>query len=187
MGLLRLTFLVWLLIAVNIVSAQDTVYVNAHNLILRDRPETRYNVFAILQAGCPLKVEPFEDGYKNNKSVRSRFYRVLISYGNDAGGSNRIFGWVEKRFVVPALGKVTVPGTDKTGTKPVTRFMLALHPGNDENKFNAGQFPPPLYKGAEHQPGAAKKTYHSGPRGGCYYLNASGRKVYVDKKFCGGR
>ena len=104
MGLLRLTFLVWLLIAVNIVSAQDTVYVNAHNLILRDRPETRYNVFAILQAGCPLKVEPFEDGYKNNKSVRSRFYRVLISYGNDAGYSLHTKNdWMNGPRVIPPV------------------------------------------------------------------------------------
>jgi hypothetical protein len=28
------------------------------------------------------------------------------------------------------------------------------------------------------------KTYIKGPRGGCYYLNASGAKTYVDKKYC---
>ena len=28
------------------------------------------------------------------------------------------------------------------------------------------------------------RTYSKGPRGGCYYLNPSGSKVYVDKKFC---
>ena len=28
------------------------------------------------------------------------------------------------------------------------------------------------------------RTYAKGPRGGCYYLNPSGSKVYVDKKFC---
>lgn len=28
------------------------------------------------------------------------------------------------------------------------------------------------------------RTYIKGPRGGCYYLNASGAKVYVDKKYC---
>jgi len=28
------------------------------------------------------------------------------------------------------------------------------------------------------------RTYVKGPRGGCYYLNTSGSKVYVDKKFC---
>ena len=28
------------------------------------------------------------------------------------------------------------------------------------------------------------KKYIKGPRGGCYYLNSAGAKVYVDKKFC---
>lgn len=28
------------------------------------------------------------------------------------------------------------------------------------------------------------KTYLKGPRGGCYYLNAGGNKVYVDKSLC---
>lgn len=29
------------------------------------------------------------------------------------------------------------------------------------------------------------RTYILGPRGGCYYLNSSGRKVYVNKELCG--
>lgn len=28
------------------------------------------------------------------------------------------------------------------------------------------------------------RNYQKGPRGGCYYLNSSGSKVYVDHKFC---
>jgi len=28
------------------------------------------------------------------------------------------------------------------------------------------------------------RVYTRGPRGGCYYYNASGRKVYVDHSFC---
>jgi ketosteroid isomerase-like protein len=31
---------------------------------------------------------------------------------------------------------------------------------------------------------SAGRTYVKGPRGGCYYLNSSGSKVYVDKSFC---
>lgn len=29
------------------------------------------------------------------------------------------------------------------------------------------------------------RTYTKGPRGGCYYLNSSGKKVYVNKEHCG--
>lgn len=31
---------------------------------------------------------------------------------------------------------------------------------------------------------SSSKNYLKGPRGGCYYLNASGNKVYVDKGLC---
>lgn len=31
----------------------------------------------------------------------------------------------------------------------------------------------------------ASRTYIRGPRGGCYYLSSSGRKVYVDHSYCG--
>lgn len=30
----------------------------------------------------------------------------------------------------------------------------------------------------------ASRTYMKGPRGGCYYLNSGGNKVYVDKSYC---
>ena len=29
------------------------------------------------------------------------------------------------------------------------------------------------------------RKYYIGPKGGCYYLTASGKKTYVDKKLCG--
>jgi hypothetical protein len=29
------------------------------------------------------------------------------------------------------------------------------------------------------------RTYSRGPRGGCYYINSSGRKIYVDHSLCG--
>jgi len=41
-------------------------------------------------------------------------------------------------------------------------------------------------KAAEEKPAADSqtRTYVKGPRGGCYYVNSSGAKVYVDKKYC---
>lgn len=31
---------------------------------------------------------------------------------------------------------------------------------------------------------ASSRVYHTGPRGGCYYYSASGRKNYVDRSLC---
>lgn len=33
-------------------------------------------------------------------------------------------------------------------------------------------------------PASGTRVYQKGPRGGCYYLGSSGKKVYVDHKFC---
>jgi hypothetical protein len=35
------------------------------------------------------------------------------------------------------------------------------------------------------KPASTGRTYQKGPRGGCFYLNSSGNKVYVEKSFCG--
>lgn len=40
---------------------------------------------------------------------------------------------------------------------------------------NGGSVPCGSYNG--------RKTY-TGPKGGCYYINSNGNKVYVDKKYC---
>lgn len=31
---------------------------------------------------------------------------------------------------------------------------------------------------------SSSRTYITGPRGGCYYINSSGNKVYVDRSLC---
>jgi hypothetical protein len=31
---------------------------------------------------------------------------------------------------------------------------------------------------------AQDRTYYTGSKGGCYYLTAAGKKVYVDKSYC---
>lgn len=41
----------------------------------------------------------------------------------------------------------------------------------------------PNYAPTKRSSSAASK-YVTGPRGGCYYLNASGNKVYVDHSYC---
>ena len=55
---------------------------------------------------------------------------------------------------------------------------------HNPNTSNAREFQPPKYKGGEKQAGPVKRVYHKGPRGGCYYVNDRGKKIYVDKGLC---
>lgn len=52
----------------------------------------------------------------------------------------------------------------------------------------ASPTPPWEYRGslkAKQSENQATRDYLTGARGGCYYLNSSGKKSYVNKKFCG--
>lgn len=44
----------------------------------------------------------------------------------------------------------------------------------------------PVYRPSTSFPrtSAADRVYITGPRGGCYYISGSGRKVYVDRSMC---
>jgi hypothetical protein len=165
---------------------QDTVYVNTDNLVMRDRPERVYNVFAILRPACPLKLDATDVGHVNNKSVNARFYQVILRYKDIKGVSSYMHGWVDKRYVVTKLDKVNYPGADKTPGTDITELMLTVDLPYGDNEFNGALYPPPKFKGAEKPPPPPKRVYHIGPRGGCFYKDVRGKKVYVDKQFCKG-
>jgi hypothetical protein len=88
---------------------------------------------------------------------------------------------VEKRYVAVS------PGADKGENRDIAELATFIGPRQDHRKFNAELYPPPKYKGAEKQPAPFKRVYQHGPRGGCYYRDRKGKKVYVDKSHCGGK
>ena len=162
--------------------AQEYVYVNTANLLLRDRPEKEYNVFDVLHTPCRLQLLPYSDSYKNDKTVTNKFYYVALSMQNEkTKRSYNSYGWVEKQYVVRSHDKVTAPYPDSTQTLSFTVTRLSDDPKN----MNFRNYPYPEYKGGERIFATAfKRKYKKGPRGGCYYINAKGRKVYVDSKMC---
>jgi hypothetical protein len=120
----------------------------------------------------PVTVYSAEDvvihqyGAKNEMAIVA--FRLVITTTNKDGtkkvGSNLNTGVFLKRkgtWQVVAWQSTVVPEL-KEQTKPA---------GSDES--------------ATRGPKAdASHTYLKGSRGGCYYLNASGGKIYVDHKFC---
>lgn len=186
--MIKLLF-VWLLLTCSLAYGQDSVFVNTDNLVLRDRPEAKYMVFAILHAPCRLKVETKDHGYENNKAVHAKFYHVSVSYKTDSR-NNYIEGWVMKKYVVSAKERVTASAdmdVDVTGDRVDVSDNYSYT--GKVKSFNAGDFRAPVYKGGEPQvkSQAAKRVYRIGPRGGCYYVNGKSNKVYVDSKYCAGK
>ena len=170
---------------------QDYVYVNTDSLLLRDRPGKTYMVYSVLSAPSKLKVEPYDDFYKRDKGVTSRFYQVSITYYDANGRSTYSGGFVDKKYVVKSLASVTKKGVDTSLELNARHIHLYSYIGDDKhspNSLNCRDFPYPRYKGGEHSfpPPEGVRTYECGPRGGCYYRNPKGNKVYVDSKFCKG-
>jgi hypothetical protein len=172
-------------------TCQQVVYVNTDNLILRDRPEKYYMVYAILHAPCRLEVLPYDKSYKDDKAITSRFYQVGISYRQ--GNINcRMIGFVEKRYVVADAAKIRTAGIDTS--LDISFSQPDLHAGivfkdfqEHPDRDNALLFLPPKYKGGERFPSRAEvRTYYRGARGGCYYIGKSGKRIYVDKHLCCG-
>ncbi len=163
--------------------AQEHLYVNTDNLVVRDRPEKRYNVYAILHPGCEVDMGRADKGYKNNKEVINKFYRITFTYRYENRRSLTVSGWVEKKYMVRSRAQITVSSADAIAKLPVT-----MVPNEDDPKqFNCAAYPFPKYKGGEKHfdvTATSKRIYHTGARGGCYYLSPKGDKRYVDPKFC---
>jgi hypothetical protein len=155
--------------------SQQIVYAAVDNLVLRDRPEKKYNVFALLNRRCPLIIDTATVGYGDNKAVFKQFYHVALHYRDARDITHNIYGWVQKRYV-------TVHGS--TPADSLTFLFRDVEPDAHPKRMNFADYPAPRYKGAEALPLPVRRVYHSGPRGGCYYLTTSGKKVYVDKSHC---
>jgi len=136
-------------------------------------------------------LEKYEDGYKNDKAITDKFYQVSLTYKNNEARRSVLYrGWVEKKYTVKNPAVITSHGIDTTLDLAADEALFIPYMGRDghnPNKMNYAEFPYPKYKGGEkHFENGPKSmhVYHSGPRGGCYYINKNKRKVYVNNRLC---
>jgi hypothetical protein len=172
---------------IQILYAQEFVYVNTDNLILRDRPEQKYMVFAILHAGCKLTIDHTDIGYNKNKAVNARFYHVSHTYVDSRGISHYQRRMDRKKICSLGPGVCCRAGHRNNSLAEIHLIPYIGTTEDDPNEWNYTRFPYPKYKGGEKHfiiASRYKKVYHTGARGGCYYISATGRKVYVDSKYC---
>jgi hypothetical protein len=96
-------------------------------------------------------------------------------------------------------GETVIVGEAREGWSPVlvdgrpdgyvSRGTGALHPyapAADPEPLvgSSGESRSSSRPSASSRRGSGSRTYHTGPRGGCYYYSASGRKQYVDRSYC---
>lgn len=134
--------------------------------------------------GDPVTVYTAEDikiqQYGNAAVVAFRLVSTTTKAdGTKTSGNNLNTGTFIKRngkWQVVAWQSTIVPKAESTASttnKPATTLSLS---GGAVTLASTGPVASPS--------GSTTRTYQKGPRGGCYYLNDKGSKVYVDKKFC---
>ncbi len=90
--------------------------------------------------------------------------------------------WAKARVeVIRERGQWVLVQTDEyVGWLLARELDRPITPDGEATEPAATKAPPPPTRTAA----AGERTYLRGPRGGCYYLNDSGRKVYVDHSKC---
>lgn len=79
----------------------------------------------------------------------------------------------------------TVPSNStRTAKKPIPSPSAQEPPKINDSGMSADRKAYPNNP-TSIEPSSSGRNYITGPRGGCYYINASGNKSYVDHSFCG--
>ena len=76
-------------------------------------------------------------------------------------GKWQVVAW--QATTVPKPETAVQAEAEPTGTKPPTPSTVSIQPAG---------------------PSTTTRVYHKGPRGGCYYLNSKGTKIYVNHDLC---
>jgi hypothetical protein len=103
-------------------------------------------------------------------------------------------GWIMRMALVSSRDSVTTGRTVVATSKPVgdgsgryvpvTEAKRPYAAGGKVVRVVATGEHTPLPSGYTRHKTQAGHSYITGPRGGCFYLNASGNKVYVDHSYC---
>ena len=173
-------------------SAQAQVrYAAGGHLAIQTQPGMGFELPAYLGAGDSVQVlssQPTDNPHHLSDNMRGNF--VYVSYpayrGQLAGK-----GWVLRHYLVSTpdsalLPVAAVPARTYTTTKVITTRRYVPVTKTTRSYAETGKVNRVVVTGSGAPPAAASaaRSYHRGPRGGCYYLSPGGQKVYVDQRYC---
>jgi ketosteroid isomerase-like protein len=112
----------------------------------------------------------------------------IQQYGNAAVVAFKLVSTTTKADGTKTVGNNLNTGTfiKRDGKWQVVAWQSTTvpQPQPTTGSQTAAPAPKPVALSSESALTTSTRNYAKGPRGGCYYLNPSGSKVYVDKKFC---
>lgn len=95
-------------------------------------------------------------------------------------------GYVLYAHLVEYLEELDFPNADIELYKKERYYSYTRNEAYFEKLYKAEEAKEMRAAAAEErqQPRSSGRVYHTGPRGGCYYINSNGNKTYVDKSMC---
>jgi hypothetical protein len=106
---------------------------------------------------------------------------ILSTWQMDQGLTAQ--GVFDEQRIQAAAKRVTVYDTVKV--YDTTRVEIPVQvPAASAPIYSSSAPKPSRTRRARASASSSGSMYQRGPRGGCYYINASGRKVYVDRSLC---
>ncbi len=164
--------------------ANDLIYTRSAGARINKEELMKGVRSAAAKAGDPVTVYTAEDikiqQYDNAAVVAFRLVsNTTKADGTKTTGNNLNTGTFIKRngkWQVVAWQSTVVPKPEPTATTETKAAATSTALTNGPVTLVS-----PTPAAAK---GSTTRAYQKGPRGGCYYLNSSGAKVYVDHKFC---
>jgi hypothetical protein len=131
-------------------------FVNTDQLNLREKPDGKSRKLATLAKGSFVTIV--------GQRSANGYIRVQ---------SSDYDGYVSANYLVSSIDLLDVPARDKDYLKKQSNYTIITEPD-----------PPKV----EQQEGTiewgSRTRYIRGPKGGCYYINGNGNRVYVDRSLC---
>jgi hypothetical protein len=168
-------------------------FINKEAALLKERPDDKSQTLGKIHVGSYIEVK----GYSDN----SPYLKVALK---------DITGYIRKEDVVDNLDKITVANADIAIYKsrqyykydpnydyvaPVQTQSFYQQPSSTgrsvssygvKSSGNSGSSSSTRRASStsSRSSSSAGRTYITGPRGGCYYINSNGNKTYVDHSYC---
>lgn len=144
--------------------SQQFMYVNRDTLPMYKYPDHKSNVVLLLHAPCKIAAEALTDTSADARELAKDWMAVkfFVSDGTWSGGTT-YYGYVPTRYLVSDLSQVTVAGVD-------TAVLLSVTlPATDTSMMK------PM-----------KASFRESSRGGCYYIDSTTERKYVNESYCKG-
>jgi hypothetical protein len=166
---------------------QPKMFVNAATVNMRETPSSQASIVLKLHAPAAVTVfdPPLTAKYADNQAVLNEWVQVSYSLDSYSTEVKMWTGWISKKYLIAERDSVKVQVLGPLVTfmpgDPLWPSEVVVSGNNSASIYGKGKSK--SARVTSRKP-ASGHQYQSGPRGGCFYYNSSGNKVYVDRSLC---